>query len=218
MSVPAAPPRRRLSVDPRLIIGVALVLASVAGVVGVVQASDRRVTVYAAASTLAPGDPVGSGDLLPRQVALDSAAGLYLGDGDLPAAGLVATAVVLAGELVPLSALGTADGSDATTIVLQLSGRVSSSVAEGSRVDVWTSSGSDIDPSTGLAGTAMPPSVLAPDAVVTRVLRPEGIVSAGDGESVEVLVPRARIARLLQAIADGDALAVVPAGVPFAPR
>jgi hypothetical protein len=60
--------------------------------------------------------------------------------------------------------------------------------------------------------------VLSADAVVTRVLHPEGIVSAADGESVEVLVPRARIARLLQAIADGAALAVVPAGIPFEPR
>lgn len=214
----AVPRRRRFGVDPRLIIGVGLVVASVAGVVGVVQASDRRVTVYAAHDTLAPGDRVVAGDLLTRQVALDDAAGLYLGEGDLPPDGLVATAVVRAGELVPLSALGTADGSDATTIVVQLAGRVSSPVEPGALVDVWTSSGESVDPSTGLAGTVIPPAVLAPDAVVTRVLRPEGIVSSADGEAVEVLVPRARIARLLQAIADGDALAMVPAGIPFSPR
>ena len=214
----AVPRRRRFGVDPRLIIGVGLVVASVAGVVGVVQASDRRVTVYAAASTLAPGDRVDADDLLPRRVALDVAAGLYLAEGDLPEGGVVATAVVREGELVPMSALGTSAGSDATTIVLQLAGRVSASVEAGALVDVWASSGESVDPSTGLAGPAMPPAVLAPDAVVTRVLRPEGIVTAGDGEAVEVLVPRARIARLLQAIADGDALAVVPAGIPFSPR
>jgi hypothetical protein len=219
MSEPrAVPRRRRFGVDPRLIIGVGLVVASIAGVVGVVQASDRRVTVYAASGTLAPGDSVSEGDLLARRVSLDAAAGLYLAEGDLPPGGLVATAVVRAGELVPLSALGTAEGADATTIVLQLAGRVSSSVQPGAVVDIWASSGESTDPSTGLAGAAAPPAVLAPDAVVTRVLRPEGIVSAGDGEAVEVLVPRARIARLLQATADGDALAVVPAGIPFPPR
>jgi hypothetical protein len=219
MSEPrAVPRRRRFGVDPRLIIGVGLVVASIAGVVGVVQASDQRVTVYTATATLAPGDRVSDGDLLARRVSLDDATGLYLAEGDLPDAGLVATAVVRAGELIPLSALGTAEGTDATTIVLQLAGRVSSSVTPGATVDVWASSGESVDPSTGLAGRALPPAVLAPDAVVTRVLRPEGIVSAGDGEAVEVLVPRARVARLLQAIADGDALAVVPAGIPFSPR
>jgi hypothetical protein len=60
--------------------------------------------------------------------------------------------------------------------------------------------------------------VLTPDAVVIRVIEPEGIVSAADGSSVEVQVPRSRIARLLQAIANGDALAVVPAGIPVARR
>lgn len=212
----AVPRRRRFGIDPRLIIGVGLVVASVAGVLGVVQAADRRVTVYAANSTLAPGDHVGADDLLARRVALDAAAGLYLGEGDLPDEGLIATAVVRAGELVPLSALGTTGGADATTIVLQLAGRVSSPVEAGARVDVWASNGESIDPSTGLAGATLPPVVLAPDALVTRVLRPEGIVSSGDGEAVELLVPRARVARLLQAIADGDALAVVPAGIPFA--
>jgi hypothetical protein len=218
MSETRAVPRRRFGVDPRLIIGVGLVIASIAGVVAVVQAADRRVTVYAATGTLAPGEHVSVDDLLVRRVSLDDAAGLYLAEGDLPGSGLVATAVVRAGELIPLSALGTVEGAEATTIVLQLAGRVSSSVTPGATVDVWASNGESVDPSTGLAGIAMPPAVLAPDAVVTRVLRPEGIVSAGDGEAVEVLVPRARIARLLQAIADGDALAVVPAGIPFSPR
>jgi len=214
--------RRRLGLDPRLVIGICLVVVSVAGVLAVVSTADRRVAVYAAAETLAPGDRVDAADLRVRQVALDDAEGLYLPDGALPSAGLVATAVVRAGELVPVSALGTRDGGEATTIVLPLAGRVSASVEPGALVDVWASTGSAgrdaVDPATGEAAAYAPPAVLSADAVVTRVLRPEGIVSAADGEAVEVLVPRSRIARLLQAIADGDALAVVPAGIPFDPR
>lgn len=218
MSDPRASPRpRRLGIDPRLLIGLGLVIASVAGVVAVVSASDHRVTVFAAAGTLAPGDHLDAADLLARQVKLDDTAGLYLGAGDLPDEGLVVTAGVREGELVPLSALGTVSGRDSTTIVLQLAGRVSGSVEPGALVDVWASRGS----ASGLsdpAGLPAPPSVLSADAVVTRVLGPEGIVAAADGEAVEVLVPRARIARLLQAIADGDELAVVPAGIPFSAR
>jgi hypothetical protein len=218
MSDPRASPRpRRFGIDPRLLIGLGLVIASVAGVVAVVSASDHRVTVFAAAGTLAPGDHLDDADLLARQVKLDDTAGLYLGPGDLPDEGLVVTAGVRAGELVPLSALGTESGRDATTIVLQLAGRISGSVEPGALVDVWASRGSASDP-TNPDDLPVPPSVLSADAVVTRVLRPEGIVSSADGEAVEVLVPRARIARLLQAVADGDELAIVPAGIPFSAR
>jgi hypothetical protein len=217
MSAPRSA-RRRVPIDPRLVLGLALVLGSVAGVVAVVGASDRRVAVFAAASTLAPGDRVDAGDLLVREVALDDASDLYLGVDDLPDDGLVATAVVRSGELVPLSALGTETGSDATTLVLQVSGRVSGSVEPGALVDIWASDRQAVEPIADEGSGFAPPTVLVADAVVTRVLKPDGIVSAGDGEAVEVLVPRSRIARLLQAVADGDALAAVPAGIPFDPR
>jgi hypothetical protein len=49
-----------------------------------------------------------------------------------------------------------------------------------------------------------------------RVVEPDGIVSPGEGRSVEVLIPRSRIARVLQAVAASDELAVVPAGIPLA--
>jgi hypothetical protein len=207
---------RRAALDPRLLIGVGLVVASVAGVVSIVGAADRRVTVYAAADTLAPGDTVGPDDLLARQVALDDARSLYLSDQDVEAASLVATAVVRRGELIPRSAVGTQQGADSTSIVLELSGGVSASVVAGALVDVWSSTRIGADANLGTSGGFGPPIVLSADAIVVRVVEDDGIVSAGDGRSVEVLVDRTRIARLLEAIANGDAVAVVSAGVPLA--
>lgn len=217
MSDPRLPSRRRrITFDPRLLVGVGLVIASVAGVVAIVGAADRRVTVYAAAETIAPGDAISVGDLLARQVSLDGAAALYLTEDDLPTGGLVATAVVRRGELVPRSAVGSASGSSSTSLVLQLSGGISESVVAGAMVDIWSSATATVDGEVGSLGAFGPPTVLSPDAIVVRVVESDGIVSAADGPSVEVLVPRFRIARLLQAIANGDALAVVPAGIPLA--
>jgi hypothetical protein len=206
--------RRRPTPDPRLIVGIVLVVASVAGVVGIVASADRRVVVYAAAATLAPGDRVRADDLIARQVALDDASELYLTARDLDAAGLVATSVVRRGELVPRSALGSAAGSGSTTLVLPLAGGVSESVVAGATVDVWSSVGEGTELESDASGF-QPPTVLSSDAIVVRVIEADGLVSAADGPSVEVLVPRARVARLLQAIANGDALAVVPAGIPL---
>lgn len=216
MSAPPSFRRRRFAIDVRLLIGIGLVVASVAGVVSLVGASDHRITVYAAAQTFAPGDRIRSDQLLPRQVTLDDAAQFYL--DELPASGLIATAIIRRGELVPVAALSTTEGSRATSLVLALSGEVSEAVVEGALVDVWASAAVPGEGTVGSSGGFGPPAVLTPDAVVIRVLEPEGIVSAADGSSVEVQVPRSRIARLLQAIANGDALAVVPAGIPVAPR
>lgn len=215
--VPDAPTaiasRRRPTVDVRLLIGLSLVIGSVGGVVALVSAGDRRVTVYAASSSLSPGDRIDSGDLVLRQVSLEDASGLYLTPTDLPHEGLVIGAVVHSGELVPLSAVGSIQGERSTSLVLQLSGPVSAAVVAGAVVDVWSapSAASDVASS----GEFGPPVVLTADAVVVRLVDDEGIVASSDGDAVEVLVPRIRIARLLQAIANGDALAVVPAGIPL---
>ena len=208
--------RRRFVIDVRLLIGIALVIVSVVAVIGIVSASDRRVTVYAAASALTPGDRIDAGDLLERQVALDGADGLYLAPGDLPAGGLVVGSVVRGGELVPVAAVGSTEGGRSTSLVLELGTRVSAAVVPGALVDVWSAPAA----TGGLtdAGAFGPPAVLASDAVVVRVVDDDGIVAAADGDAVEVLVPRSRVARLLQAIANGDALAIVPAGIPLADR
>ncbi len=210
---PVPPRRRPATVDVRLIIGIVLVVGSIAGVLTLVSAADRRVTVYAASSNLSPGDRIDADDLLLRHVSLDAAHGLYLRPGDLPDDGLLAGSVIRTGELVPLSAVGTGDGARSTSLVLQLNVRVSSAVVPGALVDVWSAAATTADVSS--LGAFGPPIVLATDAVVVRIVDDEGIIAGSDGDSVEVLVPRVRIARLLQAIANQDALAVVPAGIPL---
>lgn len=216
MTDPGSPRRRRFVPDLRLVIGLLLVGASVAAVTMLVGAADTRIAVYAAAEPLAPGDRVDAGDLVERSVALDGADDLYLRVGSVPAEGIVVAQPVAAGQLVPLSAAGSVDGVRATSVVLQLAGPVSTIVETGSLVDVWGVAGlDDAAPGESRTGT---PVVLVAQATVVRVLHDETLIAgAGAGSStVEVLVPRTRVARLLQAIAHGDALAVVPSGLPLA--
>ncbi|WP_227000790.1 CpaB family protein [Protaetiibacter intestinalis] len=205
----ADPARRRRAFDPRLLIGLALVAVSVAGVVGIVTAVDDRTTVYAAASSLSPGDRIDRGDLVERAVSLDGADELYLTTDELPAGGLVVVRPVRDGELLPKTAVGDAAGLRSTSLVLELAAPVSSTVRPGSTVDVWASPADEEGRGFGA------PAVLVPDAVVVRVVEEAGLVSSGTGGAVEVLVPRSRVARILQAQADGDVLAVVPAGLPL---
>ncbi|HEY0259377.1 MAG TPA: SAF domain-containing protein [Lacisediminihabitans sp.] len=201
---------RSFWVDPRFAIGIGLVVVSVLGVLALVGAADSGVRAYAARDTLTPGDSIHEGDLVERDVRLGGLDGKYLTSGEVPDAGLVVTRPVSAGELVPASAVGSATGLRVAPVVVPVRGRLAHSIVAGAIVDVWSSSETE----DGVFG---PPSVLVSGATVVRLVEPEGI-AAQDGDSVEVLVPRTAIARVLEAIANETSISLVPAGIPAKDR
>ncbi|MBX3308896.1 MAG: hypothetical protein KF739_00485 [Cryobacterium sp.] len=198
---------RRVRFDPRLIIGIGLVVASVVGVYGVVQATDRSVPVYATIGALSPGDRVYVGDLEVATVRLGSAENRYIGKGDVPSEGLLVTRAVSAGELLPASAVGSAASVRVASVVVTASGQLSQSIAPGVVVDVWSAAQAE-DRRFG------PPAVLVGSATVVRVLESSGLIADHRGGGVEILVPKDRIARVLEAVADGDAISMVPVSIP----
>ena len=198
--------RRARGVDPRLIIGVVLVIGSVAGVYAVVTAADRSVLVLAAASTVSPGDRIYVGDLRPTSVQLGDAGDEYLQEEDVPDDGLLVTRAVAEGELVPRSAVGAASSIRFASVIVTVRGQLSKSIVPGVVVDLWSSAEAE-------HGVYGPPVVLVGSATVVRVVESGGII-ADQGGGVEVLIPRARIARVLEAVANGDAISLVPVSIP----
>jgi len=201
------PSRARFWFDPRFAIGVLLVAASVAGVVALVGVADSSVEVLAARAPLAPGDHVDRGDLAPKSVRLDGAEGLYLAPDDVPSDGLVITKPVAAGELVGTSAVGSTLGERETAVVLAVNGELAVSVVPGSGVDVWSARQS-------ASGVFEAPAVIVSAATVVRLVDREGFVVDDGSAAVEVLVPRSQIARVLEAVANDDAISVVPSSLP----
>lgn len=193
--------------DPRFAIGIALVVVSVLGVLGLVSAADRTLQVYAAASPLSPGDRVDAADLVMHSVRLGEMGKKYLTRADLPKDGLVVTRPVAAGELVPASAVGTSAGLRVTSVVITVQGPLSRSVAAGAVVDLWSAR----EVEHGVFG---PPSVLVASATVVRVIESDGLVSGGNAQGVEVLVPRAQTASVLDAIVNQNTISLVPVSLP----
>jgi hypothetical protein len=186
------------------VVGIALVAASIGGVWAVVAASDRSVSVYAAASTIVAGDPVVKDDLVVEQVSLGRADDLYVAPDDLRD-GAVATRTVFAGELVPREALSSSRDLASAPVVVTVAGELAESVVEGREVDVWTASVGDGDDVSG-----SPPSVLVSGALVTRIVKDESLVAGSSEVSVELSVPDGAVAVLLAARTAGDALTLVP--------
>ncbi len=194
--------------DPRFVIGLALVAASVGGVYAVVAASDTSVAAYVARDALSQGDVITADDLIESHVRLDGADDLYLLAGEVPNEGFVVIKSVRAGELVPASAVGSEAGQRFSAVVLTLTSQLSASVRAGSYVDLWSAKEQET------RGNYGPPTVLVSSASVVRLVTSEGLVIDKGVASVEVLVPKSRIARVLEAVANGDALSLVPVSIP----
>jgi hypothetical protein len=230
-----APNRRRsFWFDPRFAIGVVLVVVSVLGVGALVNAANASVDVLAARSTLTPGQKVHASDLAETSVRVSRTADLYLRASDVPSAGLIVTRAIAAGELVPQSAVGSEAGQLLTSIVVSVNSALASSVTAGSRVDLWSaqpaeaaavgdaagggSSDADTngnaDTSTGGVGQFAAPTVLVSSAIVVRLVDQKNLV-ASNGSSVELLMPKSAAATVLDAIANGAVLSVLPVDLPL---
>ncbi|KAA9085121.1 SAF domain-containing protein [Microbacterium radiodurans] len=188
--------------DVRFLIGIALVVVSVAGVWLVVSAARQTVPVFAAARTIAGGERVDSDDLRVVEVALGPVAGAYATPRTWQP-GAVATRTIAAGELVPADAIGDEADLDTTTVVVETTGAVPAEVAGGAAVEVWAAPRQD-------AGTFGEPRILLRTATVLAV-REDDALLARAAASLELIVDRDDVGPALAAVAAGDAISVVPA-------
>lgn len=200
--------RRAFWFDPRFAIGLILVIVSVLGVMGLVASANSSIEVLAARDTLTPGEHVTAADLVATSIRAANPERFYLRASDIPAGGVVLTRTIAAGELVPKSAVGSAAGVDLTSVVVALTTALPASVDPGTRADVWSARQVD---STGFAA----PTVLVSSAVVVRLVEQKGLVTTNAGPSVELLVPREDVAAVLEAVATGAAMSVVPVDLPL---
>lgn len=195
--------RGAVRLDPRLLIGLALVAGSTFGVWALVSGLDDTVEVYVARDTLTPGTELELDALDVASVQLGASEGHYLlvGDADGPGDGLVVSRTVRAGELVPSSSVDDADRTGLSTVVVPSRGPLPSGLEAGSLVDVWAAKASD---RSGFEA----PAVLVGGAEIAGIVEETGMVSS-DGVAVELLVPRDKVAALLEALAAGDAVDLV---------
>jgi hypothetical protein len=197
----ARPRPRAFRGDARFVLGILLIVASVAGVWFVVTAARQTVPVFAATRTIVPGEAVSQSDVRVVDVALGQLEEAYLAPDALDG-GLVATRTVEAGELVPQSAVGASSAAATTTVVLRSAVDVPASVAAGTVVEVWEAPLIE-------RGSYDAPRILVPDATVVSVTRDDSALGGG-AAALEVVIPRADVAAVLAAMADESALSVIP--------
>ena len=170
--------------DARLLVGLLLVLVSVALGSYVVAHADDRVPVFAAAGPLVPGQPLGEDDLVRVDVQLGSQAARYLSaTRGLPPERYVLREVA-DGELVPAAAVG---GKDLV--------------------------GVPVDPGAPAGGAGFTGPELALEGVsVSGLPKASSGLGSGSGSSrpIQVMAPTDRIKEIIGAVDLGARVTVVP--------
>ena len=195
--------------DTRLLVGLVLVLASVAVGSSVVAAADDRTPMYAARDALVPGQPLTAKDLVRVDVQLGSYRERYLSAGTGLAPERFVLREVAAGELVPAVAIGGRDQVSVQPLTLSVDAGTVATLVVGSRVDVYVN---PADPAaTGSVAVTGP--VLALEGVsVSGLPKTTGGLSGGAGgdRPVQVMAPRDRIKDIIGQVDDGARVTLVP--------
>lgn len=192
--------------DTRLVVGLLIVLASVALGARVVAAADDTVPLYAARSTLVTGHPLSPADLIVVRVRLGEGVADYLPAHSPIPVGAALLHTLGPGELVPVSAIGTASSLRLRPVTILLDGAPPAGLRAGARVDVWSSAR---DPVAG--GTAYkPPTRLAEAAEVSAVNSAKDGFALAQGGSAQVLLGPSALPAALDALANGARVVLVP--------
>lgn len=184
--------------DTRLILGLLLILVSVAVGAKLFAEVDERVGVWAVTRDLGAHTPLSQDDLVVRLVRLDETARRYV-SADQHLDGLVLTRPVGRNELLPVAALSQRSTVDQRRVVIDVDRFSAVGLARGGVVDVYAVRA----PKNGAAPPR--PELVLPGVTVAQDVR-SGNGSFGGGGShtgVTLLVAHDDVATVIDAMAQG---------------
>ena len=190
--------------DPRLIVGIILVVLSVAGVVALMQSADSRQGYWAASVDIVPGAKVKPEDFHIVQASMSEASDMYWSaDQQLPGEFYVAS-TVLQGEFLAHRQVQQADPSGRQQVGIRVSEDMPASVATGSRADVWVA----LEDPDGRG--YQEPQKLITSAEVVGVDDNTSAFAAADTTTVYLMLSQDALPGVLDAQANGAKVSLVP--------
>lgn len=183
--------------DSRLLVGVLIVLASVALGSYLVARADDRVPMYAAATVLAPGQVLSETSVLRVDVQLGDGLANYLSAAEPLPSEHVLLREVRPGELVPLTSIGTVEEAALSQVTIAVDATSAAPLLPGTVVDVF------VNPRVldGAAGEYSGPELLLEAVSVVAVdTSGRGLGSSGRGTAVRIMVPSDQVPDLIAAV------------------
>lgn len=188
--------------DPKLLVGILLVLASVVGVISLVGAADQTAEAYTAREPIAVGEKLTADKLNRVKVRLGDVEQHYLTPATGVAEGLVAAQRIGKDQLVPRGSLGQPDSQGRKPVAVTVEEALPAQAVAGSRVDVWVALPDDRN------GFSQP-LLLLPGAEIAQVTPGSTALGSARSTVVMVLVEDGQMPDLLGAQANKAKISVV---------
>ncbi|MFB0836569.1 MULTISPECIES: hypothetical protein [unclassified Arthrobacter] len=188
--------------DPRLLVGILLVLASIAGVIFLVGSADRTTEVYAAREGIAVGERLTPENVVRAKVRLGDTEQHYITvEAGLPQ-DVVAMQRIGKDQLVPRASLGAVDQLNRKPVALNVEQTLPSQAVAGARVDVWVA---QPDAKNGFTE----PKLILPGAEIAEVANGSTALGSSKTTVLMVLVEDKQMPALLGAQANEAKISVV---------
>ena len=188
--------------DPRLMVGVLLVLVSVAGVIFLVGSADRTTEVYAARDGIAVGEGLTPDNVVRVKVRLGDTEQHYITASEGLPEGSVAVQRIAKDQLVPRASLGRADQLNRKPVAITVQQSLPSQAVPGARVDVWVA---QPDAKNGFSE----PKLVLPGAEIAEVATGSTALGSSKTTVLMVLVEDRQMPALLGAQANEAKISVV---------
>lgn len=188
--------------DPRLLVGVLLVLASVVGVISLVGSADQTTEVLAAREAIAVGQKLTPDNVSRVKVRLGDVEQHYIAAESGMPEGMVAVQRIGKDQLLPRESLGSVDALDRKPVAITVQEALPEQAVAGTRVDVWVSLP---DARNGFAE----PRLLLPGAEIAQVTSGSTALGSSKSTVLMVLVGDGQMPAILGAQANEAKISVV---------
>lgn len=191
--------------DPRLVIGVIILLVSIIACTQLIASAGAGIPVYRATRPIAQGEALGAHNTVVIDARPESTA--YLPGGELPAEAQAAINIG-AGELIARSAVTTDAQKDRRNIVIAVSDGLPDTVTPGTTLELW------FVPSSQIGAKESPkPSLVTGEATLVKVLGESGILAGQGSLRIEVRLNSSDISGILESAHGNGTLSAVPVGL-----
>lgn len=188
--------------DPRLLVGVLLILASVVGVISLLGSADKTTEVFAAREAIGVGEKLTPDNVSRVKVRLGDVESRYItAESGMPD-GVVAVQRIGKDQLLPRESLGNVDVLDRKPVAVTVQEALPDQAVAGTRVDVWVSMP---DARNGFAQ----PKLLLPGAEIAQVSPGSSALGSSKSTVLMVLVGDEHMPSLLGAQANDAKISVV---------
>lgn len=190
--------------DPKLLVGIFIILLSVLGVVGLVRATNQTAPYYAVSKDIGIGEKISSENLTVVDVRLGDSSPVYIPAHQELEEGLVASRAISAGEILAESATTSEVKDGRRLVTLLLDQYAVSGFQAGDMVDIWVSAKEENSTRLG------DPNVIAEGAEIHSVTAQESIIGGTGQAAVEIWVAHDVLPSVLGATNNGSVVNLVP--------